>query len=89
VDNPATGELALCGLPQAWPGLPAWTVLDAGMQGARRFLHTWLAWQSDLRRPRLLHYVAISPTASHWLAEADALPSHAQPKGWQACARQC
>ena len=43
-----------------WADQPAWTVLDCAASPGRNFLHHWRAWQSDLRRPGLLHYVLFS-----------------------------
>lgn len=43
-----------------WQHRPAWRVLDTEFNFGKRLLSTWRAWQQDARRPRTLHYVAIS-----------------------------
>jgi tRNA 5-methylaminomethyl-2-thiouridine biosynthesis bifunctional protein len=48
-----------CGLPQAWRDRPAWRVLDTDFHQGLRFLDTWRTWLSDVKRPHLLHYVAL------------------------------
>lgn len=53
-------DLACVGLPDAWAGRDAWTVLDTDFQDGQRFLGLWRAWQRDPRRPRLLHFVGIA-----------------------------
>lgn len=58
----AAGLLRGCGLPQAWAGQSAWRILDTHFQGLR-LLHSWRIWLADARRPRLLHYVALTPQA--------------------------
>lgn len=81
--------LASCALPHAWADLPAWTVLDTDFGVLTPFLHCWHTWQTDARRPRMLHYVGmLSPaqardlqalaqqaahTAPHWQPLTDAL----------------
>ena len=47
-----------CGLPEAWRGRPAFTLLETGFGLGLNFLATWAAWRADPARPRLLHYVA-------------------------------
>ena len=47
-----------CGLPAAWAGQAQWRVLEAGFGLGLNFLRTWQAWQKDLQRPRLLHFVS-------------------------------
>jgi tRNA 5-methylaminomethyl-2-thiouridine biosynthesis bifunctional protein len=71
-----------CGLPQAWAGQAAWTLLDADFQNGLRFLEVWHAWRQDPHRPRMLHYVGIAgcapvarPPPS---SPATPLPSHLQ-----------
>lgn len=56
-------DLACCGLPAAWAGLHAWTVLDTDFQDGQHFLNTWRTWQNDPKRPRMLHYVGIACAA--------------------------
>jgi len=76
-------------LPHSWADLPAWTVLDTAFDSLAPFLHCWHTWLSDPRRPRILHYVGILPSAMahqlpklarqaaqatpHWGPQADAL----------------
>ena len=48
-----------CGLPPAWAAQPQWRILDSCFGSGRGFLVAWRAWKDDLRRPGLLHYVAI------------------------------
>jgi tRNA 5-methylaminomethyl-2-thiouridine biosynthesis bifunctional protein len=55
--------LAGCGLPEAWRGQASWRVLETQFGLAERFLACWQAWQDDPNRPRMLHYVALSPVA--------------------------
>ena len=50
-------------MPQAWQGEEAWRVLDTGFAGGSAFFATWQAWAADPGRPRMLHYVAITPVA--------------------------
>jgi len=61
---PLANPLNACGLPQAWAGLNAWTVLDTAFGQGHQFLQTWHAWRADPQRPRILHYVGIMPTVS-------------------------
>ncbi|HOE40082.1 MAG TPA: FAD-dependent 5-carboxymethylaminomethyl-2-thiouridine(34) oxidoreductase MnmC [Rhodoferax sp.] len=46
-----------------WQGSTSWRVLDTDFHHGRAFFETWLAWQRDPDRPRLLHYVALCPLA--------------------------
>lgn len=55
--------LAGCDLPGAWGNQAAWRILDTGFHGGTQFLTAWAAWQTDPSRPRVLHYVAITPEA--------------------------
>ncbi|MFZ3220697.1 MAG: FAD-dependent cmnm(5)s(2)U34 oxidoreductase, partial [Rhodoferax sp.] len=84
----ATQGLASGGLPGAWAGLPAWTVLDTDFQDGHHFLSTWLAWRHDPQRPRLLHYVGIAPATTATLS-----PNTPPDSEWdtlaQALAAQC
>lgn len=57
----APSDLASCGLPEAWSQQTAWTVLDTDFQDGQHFLRIWQAWQRDPQRPRVLHYVGITP----------------------------
>jgi tRNA 5-methylaminomethyl-2-thiouridine biosynthesis bifunctional protein len=49
-----------CGLPGAWAQQNAWRILDIGDFTGANFLATWAAWRADPKRPRMLHYVAIT-----------------------------
>ncbi|MDP2367605.1 FAD-dependent 5-carboxymethylaminomethyl-2-thiouridine(34) oxidoreductase MnmC [Rhodoferax sp.] len=55
--------LAACELPDAWRAQAAWRVLETCFGHAERFLTCWQAWQADPNRPRMLHYVALSPVS--------------------------
>ncbi len=50
-------------LPRAWAGLDSWKILQTGAPDIHFFLCAWANWRVDPRRPRVLHFVAISPTA--------------------------
>lgn len=56
---PPPGDLA------AWAHLPQWRVLELGTGTLTPFLQLWATWQRDAARPRLLHYVLVSPHAPH------------------------
>jgi len=58
------------GLPGAWAGRLAWTVLDADFGDGDRFLSIWRAWQQDARRPRMLHYVGVAADAVRLCTQA-------------------
>lgn len=49
----------------AWAHQPQWRVLELGTGTLTPFLQLWAAWQRDAARPRLLHYVLVSPHAPH------------------------
>jgi tRNA 5-methylaminomethyl-2-thiouridine biosynthesis bifunctional protein len=51
------------GLSQAWADQPVWRILDTRFDPGLRFLSVWQAWRSDPQRPRVLHYVALTPSA--------------------------
>jgi tRNA 5-methylaminomethyl-2-thiouridine biosynthesis bifunctional protein len=51
--------LAGGGLPGAWRGAPAWTVLDLDFGAGAAFLATLRAWRDDPGRPARLHYAAL------------------------------
>ena len=55
----ASTLLAACGLPQAWRGADAWTVLDLDFARGAAFLATLRAWRDDPARPARLHYAAL------------------------------
>ncbi len=61
----------LHGLPSAWAGRLAWTVLDADIGDGNRFLSIWRAWQQDAQRPRMLHYVGVAADASRLRTQAE------------------
>lgn len=52
-----------CDLPNAWAGSSAWRILDTQFGTGESFLATWQLWRNDPNRPRLLHFVALAPTA--------------------------
>ena len=65
-----------CGLPQAWGAQDAWRILDTRFDSLR-FLCTWQTWRLDARRPRMLHYVALTgqpPTAAELSQAAASFP---------------
>ena len=62
-DPLARTYLQYCALPAAWANQNTWRVLDTHLADGLNFLATWAAWQADPQRPRLLHYVAITPVA--------------------------
>jgi tRNA 5-methylaminomethyl-2-thiouridine biosynthesis bifunctional protein len=64
--------LAGCGLPAAWAGQPAWTVLETGFGLGLNFLSTWAAWRADPQRCAELRYRAVE---AHPAAAADLLRS--------------
>jgi len=84
-----------CGLPLAWANQAAWRVLETGMGDWLGFLGTWAAWKNDPHRPRMLHYVAITPAvpvvpdvARHLRADTLASDPHRAAQA-QALAAQC
>jgi tRNA 5-methylaminomethyl-2-thiouridine biosynthesis bifunctional protein len=48
---------------QRWQGQAAWRILDTRFDAGTLFFETWLAWQQDPDRPRMLHYAALRETA--------------------------
>ena len=58
---PPGAWLAGCGLPEAWRARASWRVLETRLGHGERFLACWHAWRTDPNRPRMLHYVALSP----------------------------
>ena len=48
---------------EAWANQPVWRILDTRFDPGLRFLSVWQAWRSDPQRPRVLHYVALTPRA--------------------------
>ena len=73
-NDPSARSLNDCGLPEAWANRPAWTVLDTEFHAGKRFLETWLAWQNDPLRPRILHYVGV--VAKEAFAASFSIQSH-------------
>lgn len=66
-----------CGLPQAWRGEEAWRIIETHFGQGLHFLHTWQAWRNDPRRPRMLHYVAVTgapPGIDELLADTASSP---------------
>jgi tRNA 5-methylaminomethyl-2-thiouridine biosynthesis bifunctional protein len=47
------------GLPHAWAGTRAFTILETGFGLGLNFLATWAEWRDDPARPERLHYVSI------------------------------
>nr|WP_295782596.1 FAD-dependent oxidoreductase [Rhodoferax sp.] len=82
-------DSARCGLPSAWANQGAWTVLDTDFQDGAHLLNTWLAWQCDPLRPRMLHYVGIAPVAPALSSIATAQTNGNQAQEWQSLAARC
>ena len=61
--SPVQDLFATADLPPAWHGSSVWRMLDTGFGDGGLFFAAWQAWAADPRRPRLLHYVAITPVA--------------------------
>jgi len=53
------GFLAGCGLPLAWQGRAAFTILETGFGIGLNFLAAWDAWRQDPGRARRLHFVSV------------------------------
>ncbi|MES2951523.1 MAG: FAD-dependent oxidoreductase [Pseudomonadota bacterium] len=85
----AQQALSSCGLPALWADSNAWTVLDTDFQNAGRFLATWLAWQRDPQRPRMLHYVGIAQAAPVFTTANNPATDADQPKVFQILVQQC
>lgn len=64
-------------------------MLDTDFQDGARFLNTWLAWQRDPLRPRMLHYVGIAPMAPALSSILTAQTNRNQTQEWQALAARC
>ena len=64
-----------CGLPQAWRGRSAWTVLETGFGLGLNFLATWQAWRNDPQAPGRLVYAAVEA----WPVTPDDLLRSAAP----------
>lgn len=90
VENLAPRDhLTRCGLPSAWADQGAWTVLDTDFQDGAHFLNTWLAWQCDPARPRILHYVGIAPSAPALPSIAILQTAADLAHEWQALSEMC
>ena len=90
VETPAPhDDLASCNLPGAWADQSAWTVLDTDFQDGAHFLNTWLAWQRDPLRPRMLHYVGIAPVAPALSSILTAQTNRNQRQEWRSLAARC
>ncbi len=76
-------------MPCAWANRAAWTVLDTDFQDGRHFFSTWLDWQRDPQRSRILHYVGIARAAPSLLQFGGGRLSSERPQGWQALIEQC
>ena len=46
-----------------WQRQPCWRVLDTCFSDGQLFFDTWERWQQDPHPPRVLHYVALCPSA--------------------------
>ncbi len=51
--------LAGCGLPDAWLGLPKYTVGELGFGSGLNFLATWRMWEKHKPRGAHLHFVSV------------------------------
>jgi tRNA 5-methylaminomethyl-2-thiouridine biosynthesis bifunctional protein len=51
--------LAGNGLPEAWRGREAFTILETGFGLGLNFLAAWDAWRADPARPARLHFVSV------------------------------
>ena len=47
------------GLPQAWGGRDAFTILETGFGLGLNFLTAWDAWRADAARPSRLHFLSV------------------------------
>lgn len=47
------------GLPEAWQGRDAFTILETGFGLGLNFLAAWDAWRADPARPARLHFVSV------------------------------
>lgn len=61
--SPAPALFATADLLAAWRGNSVWRMLDTGFGNGGLFFTAWKTWAADPHRPRLLHYVAITPVA--------------------------
>lgn len=51
--------LGACGLPERWRGRDQFTVLETGFGLGLNFLTTWAAWEADVQRCDVLHFVSV------------------------------
>jgi tRNA 5-methylaminomethyl-2-thiouridine biosynthesis bifunctional protein len=63
-----------CGLPDAWAGRDAFTVLETGFGTGLNFLATWFAWRADPARSQRLHFLSVE---KHPFSAADLRRLHA------------
>jgi tRNA 5-methylaminomethyl-2-thiouridine biosynthesis bifunctional protein len=76
-------------MPGAWDNQDSWKVLDIDFQNGHHLLNTWLMWQRDPQRSRMLHYVGIAPVAPDAAQFASWQASSDLPLGWEALFAQC
>ncbi len=76
-------------MPGAWAHQATWTVLDTDFQHGHHFQRTWLAWQRDPQRSRMLHYVGIAPVSPAFALSTGIQASDDLPQGWQSLVGQC
>ena len=93
-DAPPTGAgaslLLGCGLPAAWAGQNQWRILETAWGDGQSFLRSWAAWLADAKRPRLLHFVALSAEAATAEAVLRAAARHPELQSLaKALAEQC
>ncbi|MBW7834618.1 MAG: FAD-dependent 5-carboxymethylaminomethyl-2-thiouridine(34) oxidoreductase MnmC [Simplicispira suum] len=93
-DTPPTGAganlLLGCGLPAAWADQNQWRILETAWGDGQNFLHSWAAWRADAKRPRLLHFIALSAEAVAAEAVLRAAAQHPELQSLaQTLAEQC
>lgn len=76
-------------MPSTGANQAAWTVLDTDFQEGQHFLSTWLKWQRDPLRSRMLHYVGIAPVAPDLSRFTRAQTSSELPTGCSAFIEAC
>jgi len=72
-------------MSQKWQGLPVWRVLDTDFGHGQAFFQTWLRWQQDTDRPRVLHYVAF---CTNPVRATDLTQACQSTSAWQALAAE-
>jgi tRNA 5-methylaminomethyl-2-thiouridine biosynthesis bifunctional protein len=78
-------------LPRRWSGRRQFVIVETGFGLGTNFLATWLAWRTDPRRPRRLHFVSIERhplRADDLLAAAASTDAGADAAELQALRRQ-